>query len=390
MTNRQPIPFARPEIGEAEIAEVVDTLRSGWLTSGPKVKLFEEKFSGLYHSKVGAVAVSSATAGLHLALEACGIGPGDEVIVPTFTFTATAEVVAYLHADPVFVDVDPSSLNIRSEDMEPVISERTKAVIVVHYGGLSCDMAPIIKLARKHGLSVIEDAAHALPARYGESLIGELASDVTVFSFYANKTMTTGEGGMIVSRDDELLARCRVMRLHGISKDVFDRYNRPDKTNWYYEVVAPGYKYNMMDMAAAVGIHQLDRIYDFRARRDAVAEVYNKAFASLDLQLPALPEIRESHAWHLYPVRLGDDFGMTRDEFITEMTNQRIGTSVHFIPLHFQPVWKERYDLDATNFPVATDAYERIVSLPIFSAMSHTEAEVVVDVVTRLSTGRRS
>ena len=255
------LPFALPDIGEDEIAEVVDTLRSGWVTTGPKARRFEDDFSAfLGDPSLHSLAVNSATAGLHLALEALGIGPGDEVITTTHTFTATAEVVRYLGADVVLVDIDPATLCIDVNAVEAAITPRTKAVIPVHYGGLAADMQALLPLARKHGLKVVEDAAHALPTTCGGKLVGTLESDACVFSFYANKTITTGEGGMVVTRDAALAARVKVMRLHGISRDAFDRFTAK-VPSWYYEIVAPGFKYNLTDIAAALGIHQLRRAH---------------------------------------------------------------------------------------------------------------------------------
>lgn len=252
------LPFALPDTGEEEIAEVVDSIRSGWLTTGPKTKRFEQEFAGFIGNGVEAVAVNSATAGLHLALEAIGVCPGDEVITTPYTFTATAEVIRYLGADPVFVDIDPATFNIDPARIEAAVTPRTKAIIPVHFAGLACDMESILAIARKHGLKVVEDAAHALPATCSGKLVGTMESDATVYSFYATKTITTGEGGMIVTRDPETAARCRTMRLHGISRDAFDRYTST-KPSWYYEVVAPGFKYNMTDIAASLGIHQLKK-----------------------------------------------------------------------------------------------------------------------------------
>ena len=250
------IPFARPSIGEDEIAEVIDSIKAGWLTTGPKAKRFETDFARYIGGGVEAVALNSATAGLHLALEALGISDGDEVITTPYTFTATAEVVRYLGADPVFVDIDPDTLNIDVAAIEAAITEKTRAIIPVHFGGLCCKMDEIIAIARKHDLKVVEDAAHTLPGRYKQQMIGTLESDATVFSFYANKTITTGEGGMLVTCNSSLAERCRAMRLHGINRDVFARY-ASEKPSWFYEVIAPGYKYNMADIAASIGIHQL-------------------------------------------------------------------------------------------------------------------------------------
>ncbi|RME58909.1 DegT/DnrJ/EryC1/StrS family aminotransferase, partial [Candidatus Parcubacteria bacterium] len=338
------LPFALPDIGQEEIQEVVETLESGWITTGPRVRRFEKEFAEFLGGNIETVAVNSATAGLHLALEALGVGPGDEVIVPTYTFTATAEVVRYLGADPVLADVDPATFNLSLESIQRCLSERTKAVIPVHFGGMACDMYGILDFARRHGLKVVEDAAHALPARIGGALVGTLESDATVFSFYATKTMTTGEGGMIATRHKRVAERCRIMRLHGISQDVFDRYvsSRP---GWFYEVVAPGYKYNMTDLAAAIGIHQLNKVERFRERRMEIARRYDKAFRGLPLSLPPRPARMDEHAWHLYVIRLTEDAPVTRDDFIDAMARLGVGCSVHFIPLHRHPYWRDRYQL---------------------------------------------
>ncbi|MDX2479219.1 MAG: DegT/DnrJ/EryC1/StrS family aminotransferase, partial [Desulfuromusa sp.] len=279
------LPFALPDIGEEEIAEVVDSLRSGWLTTGPKTKRFETDFSAFIGGGIEAIAVNSATAGLHLALEAIGVGPGDEVITTPYTFTSTAEVVRYLGADPVFVDIDPDTRNIDSKLIEKAITARTKAIIPVHFAGLACNMAEILTIARRHDLKVVEDAAHALPTTWDGQLVGSFKSDATVYSFYATKTIATGEGGMVVTANPEIAKRCRVMRLHGISRDAFDRYTS-NKPAWQYEVVAPGFKYNMTDMAASLGIHQLKKAWEFQKKRQQMAEKYDTALRDMPLELP--------------------------------------------------------------------------------------------------------
>ena len=320
MTDKLPfLPFALPEIGEEEIAEVVDTLRSGWVTTGPKTKRFEEDFTAfLGDAGLHSMAVNSATAGLHLALEALGIGPGDEVITTTHTFTATAEVVRYLGADVVLVDIDPATLCIDVKAVEAAITPRTKAVMPVHYGGLAADMTALLALTKKHGLKVVEDAAHALPTTCGGKLIGTLDSDVTVFSFYANKTITTGEGGMVVTRDAALAQRIKTMRLHGMSRDAFDRFTAK-VPSWYYEIVAPGFKYNLTDIAAAMGLHQLKRLTAFQKRREEIAQQFNEAFIGLPVITPPLPPAGDVHAWHLYVLRLGDGVNVGRDAFIERL-----------------------------------------------------------------------
>ncbi len=368
------LPFALPDIGDDEIAEVVDTLRSGWVTTGPKTRRFEEDFAAwLGDPALHALAVNSATAGLHLALEALGIGPGDEVITTTHTFTATAEVVRYLGADVVLVDIDPATLCIDVDAVERAITPRTKAVIPVHYAGLAADMQRLIPLVRRHGLKIVEDAAHALPTTSGGRLVGTLDSDATVFSFYANKTITTGEGGMVVVRDEALAKRIKMMRLHGISRDAFDRFTAR-VPSWYYEIVAPGFKYNLTDIAAALGIHQLRRARGFQRQREAVARAYHRALDGLPLVLPPGSQPGDMHSWHLYVVRLSGEASIGRDAFIERLFAAGIGCSVHYIPLHLQPYWRDRYGLSAARFPHSQHAYERLVSLPMYSRM--TEADV--------------
>jgi len=379
------LPFALPEIGEDEINEVVDTLRSGWVTTGPKAKRFEQDFAAfLGDPQIECIAVNSATAGLHLALEAMGIGPGDEVITTTHTFTATAEVVRYLGADVVLVDIDPTTLNIDPKLVEAAITPRTRCIIPVHFAGLAVDMLEILDIARRHGLRVLEDAAHALPSTLERELIGTMGSDATVFSFYANKTMTTGEGGMLVTRNAELAKRARVMRLHGMNRDAFDRF-RSVVPSWHYEVVAPGFKYNLTDLAASLGLHQLKRVPVFQARREWIAATYNSAFADLPLVLPPKPIEGDVHSWHLYVLRLSDAAPIERDAFIEAMFAAGIGCSVHYIPLHLQPYWRDRYGLTAGQFPHSQKAYERSFSIPLYTAMSDADVHRVIDTVRRIA-----
>ena len=371
------LPFALPEIGDEEIAEVVDTLKSGWVTTGPKAKRFEADFSAfLGDASLQSISVNSATAGLHLALEALGIGPGDEVITTTHTFTATAEVVRYLGADVKLVDCDPVTLNIDPAAVEAAIGPRTRAIVPVHFAGLSADMSRLLAIARKHGLKVVEDAAHALPTTCGGALVGTLQSDATVFSFYANKTITTGEGGMLVTRDPALAARARMMRLHGISRDAFDRFSA-QVPSWYYEIVAPGFKYNLTDIAAALGIHQLRRARDFQRKREQLVACYTQALQGLPLRLPAQAPAGDQHAWHLYVVRLTDDAPIGRDRLIEALYAAGIGCSVHYIPLHLQPYWRDRYGLRPAQFPHSQRAYERMLSLPLYTRMTEADVERV-------------
>jgi dTDP-4-amino-4,6-dideoxygalactose transaminase len=367
------LPFALPEIGEEEIAEVVSALRSGWVTTGPKTKQFEADFVEFLGGGVEAIAVNSATAGLHLGLEALGIGPGDEVITTTHTFTATAEIIRYLGADPVFVDVDAKTLCIDVAALEAAITPRTKAIIPVHFAGRSADMDALLAVARKHGLRVMEDAAHALPTTCSGKLVGTLDSDVTVFSFYANKTITTGEGGMLVTRNPEVAKRARVMRLHGINRDAFDRFTAK-APSWYYEIVAPGYKYNMTDIAASMGIHQLRKANAFQQKRAQIAALYDDALADLPIICPPHAAAGDMHAWHLYVIQLADSVAVGRDQFIERLYAQGIGCSVHYIPLHLQPYWRDTYKLTPDMFPVSQRIYERTLSLPLYTRM--TQADV--------------
>lgn len=368
------LPFALPEIGEEEIAEVVSALRSGWVTTGPKTKQFEADFAEFLGGGVEAIAVNSATAGLHLGLEALGIGPGDEVITTTHTFTATAEIIRYLGGDPVFVDVDATTLCIDVAAVEAAITPRTKAIIPVHFAGRAADMGALLAVARRHGLHVMEDAAHALPTTCGGKLVGMLGSDVTVFSFYANKTITTGEGGMLVTRNPEIAKRARVMRLHGINRDAFDRFTAK-APSWYYEIVAPGYKYNMTDIAASMGIHQLRRANAFQQKRAQIAALYDAALADLPIICPPQAATGDMHAWHLYVIQLSNSVAVGRDQFIERLYAQGIGCSVHYIPLHLQPYWRDTYKLTPEMFPVSQRIYERTLSLPIYTRM--TQADVV-------------
>jgi dTDP-4-amino-4,6-dideoxygalactose transaminase len=375
------LPFALPDLGEAEIAEVVDSMRSGWLTTGPKAKLFEKDFAAFLGDGVETISVNSATAGLHLALEAIGIGPGDEVITTPYTFTSTAEVVRYLGAHPVFVDIDPATFNMNPSKIEQAITVHTKAIIPVHFAGLPCEMESILQIAQKYGLKVVEDAAHAFPTTYHRKLIGTLDSDVTVFSFYATKTITTGEGGMVVTKKPEIAKRCRVMRLHGISRDAFDRYVSTTPS-WYYEIIAPGFKYNLTDIAASIGIHQLKKAKAFQEKRQKMAERYDQEFQGLPFTLPPkTSNLDNQHSWHIYEIRLKDEASVSRKVFIEKMAVQGIGCSVHFIPLHIHPYWSETYHLKPEDYPCAWSAYQGAISLPIYTKMTDDDQTRVIRAV---------
>lgn len=372
------LPFALPDIDDEDIAEVVDALKSGWITTGPKTRRFEADFTAfLGDPSLQSMAVNSATAGLHLALEAIGVGPGDEVITTTHTFTATAEVVRYLGADVVLVDIDPLTRNIDLDALEAAITPRTKALLPVHFAGLAVDMPRLLAVAKRHGLKVVEDAAHALPTSVAGRLIGTFESDATVFSFYANKTITTGEGGMVVTRDPELAKRIQVMRLHGISRDAFDRF-QSKAPSWYYEVVAPGFKYNLTDIASALGLTQLKKAHRFQQRRAELAARYDTLLADLPLVLPAHAADGDLHSWHLYPVRLADEATVTRDQVIEHLFSAGIGCSVHYIPLHLQPYWRDRAGLTPEQFPQSQKVYERSLTLPLYTRMVDGDVDRVV------------
>jgi perosamine synthetase len=378
------VPFHVPQIEEEEIRSVVETLRSGWLTTGVKSKEFEEDFTRFVEAR-HAIAVNSCTAALHLALEAVGIREGDEVIVPTMTFTATAEVVLYFKAKPVLVDCLPDTLNIDPDRIERAITSRTKAIIPVHFGGQPCDMKRILEIARRHHLFVIEDAAHALPAKYRGQMIGTIG-DITCFSFYATKTITTGEGGMVTTENPEWAARMRMMSLHGISHDAWKRYAK--EGSWYYEVLGPGFKYNLTDIGAAIGLEQLKKCNYFAGARGKIAASYSNAFASLPaIRFPVCaPDLQ--HAWHLYVIQLQlDRLKITRDDFIQGLKERGIGTSVHFIPLHLHPYYRDTFGYTPDDFPNASKAYRQIISLPIYPKMSEHDIVRVVEAVRDVAQG---
>jgi dTDP-4-amino-4,6-dideoxygalactose transaminase len=374
------IPFFRPAITADEIDEVTAVLRSGWLTTGPKTREFEEKFAAFLGGGVEAIAVNSATAGLHLAAEACGIGPGDSVIVPTLTFTATAEVIRYLGAEVVLVDVQPGTHLIDLVDAERKLTSSCKAIMPVHFGGLPCDMHAMLDFAARKGLRVIEDAAHAFPANCDGRPIGAWNSDACVFSFYANKTITTGEGGMLVTCNPEIAKRARLMRTHGLNRDSFDRF-RTLGASWVYDIVAPGFKYNMTDVAAALGVAQLAKANFLQRQRQETVHRYLDALKGLPLDLPAQAPDGDLHSWHLFPIRIHGDAAATRDEVIASLTKARIGSSVHYRPLHEMSYWKARYPVQEGEFPVADRYFAGAVTLPLFPGMTDAEVERVARVL---------
>jgi len=375
------IPFHKPYISEEEIAEVVDTLKSGWITMGPKTIRFEEEFARYISSK-HAIAVNSGTAALHLAVKAIDLRPGDEVIIPATTFTATAEVICYVNAVPVIVDVEKETHNISVAAIEKAITPRTKAMIPVHMAGQPCDMDEIIQLAKAHRLFVIEDAAHAIPAWYKKRRIGAIA-DITCFSFYSTKPLATGEGGMVTTEKDDWAERVRTLRLHGISKDAWRRYSKGG--SWYYEVIEPGFKYNMTDLQASLGIAQLRKVDWLWEKRKEIARRYTEAFASTGCIIPPSVKSDRQTAWHLYIIKLHlEALSIDRNSFIEKLRERGIETSVHFIPLYRHPFYKNAFGLTPEAFPSAEWVYERSISLPIYPGMSDPEVDYVIEQVTDL------
>lgn len=369
------IPFHRPSLDTKEIDAAVKVIQSGWLTTGKVCQEFAEKFRDFIGAKF-AVPVNSCTAALHLALYAIDLQKGDEVLVPTMTFTATAEVVTYFGAHPVIVDCDPKTLLIDIKKLEEKITPRTKAIIPVHYAGQSCDIAAIQKIAKKHNLKVIWDAAHSLPTTYKGKLIGTFG-DITCFSFYSTKTLCTGEGGMATTNNPLYAERMRIAGLHGMSKDAWKRYSKGG--SWFYEIVMPGFKYNLTDLAAAIGIEQLKKVNKMQQKREKIALQYTKSFSKLQ-EIELLEQKKYgTNAWHLFVIKINPEkLTINRDQFFIEMQNLGVGVSVHFIPLHVHPYWRDTYKLKPQNFPGAMEAYSQILSLPIFPDMTREEIKKVI------------
>jgi perosamine synthetase len=380
------IPFYRASVGEEEVAAVAEVIRSGWLTMGAKTLEFERQFAEFVGAR-HAVCVCSGTAALHLALEACGLQPGDDVLLPTTTFTATAEVVTYFRARPILVDIDPTSLNIDCSDVTRRISSRTRVLIPVHMAGQPCDLDELRATANEHSLKIVEDAAHALPSDYRGRRVG-CQSDLSAFSFYATKTLTTGEGGMITTNDDQYAARMRLMRLHGISGDAWKRYGK--NGSWFYEVMEAGFKYNPTDIQAALGLVQLAKCEAMRDARCRIAQRYTEAFQKISsLDAPVIKADRTT-SWHLYILRLNLPLlRIKRDAFITELKENGIGTSVHFIPLHLHPFYQRVFGYRKGDFPAAESEFERCISLPIYPSMSDGDVQNVIDIVSETATRAR-
>ena len=379
--NKDFLFFHKPFISDDEVDEIVDTVRSGWLSMGPKTIKFEEAFNSYIGCKKS-IAVSSWTAAGHLTLEAYGIRPGDEVIVPTMTFPATAEIVCYFGAKPVIVDVEEDTLNISLKEIEKAITSRTKAIIPVHYAGQPCDMDEIHEIAKNNNLKVIEDAAHSLPATYKGKKVGTI-SDVTCFSFYATKTLSTGEGGMICTNDEEIAERCTIMRMHGINRDAWKRYT--ESSSWYYEVIAPGFKYNFTDLQASLGLPQLKKVDQMWQSRKNIAAKYTQALKDNELlTLHGVKENRDS-SWHLFPIRLKLEFlKINRAQLIDEMRKLNVGAGVHFMPIHQHIYYNQTFKLDNKNYPIASSVFPKLVSLPIYPGMQDGHVDRVINVLVDL------
>ncbi len=377
------IPFALPDISDEELDEVTAALRSGWVTTGPRVHRFEREFADAVGAR-HAIAVNSATSGLHLALEAAGVGAGDAVIVPSVTFAACGEVARYLGAHPALADIDAATGLATAATFAAAARQaeqegwQPRALMPVHFGGQACDLDEFAALAGDIGAVVVEDAAHAFPTTYRGRSIGSIG-DFTVFSFYATKTLTTGEGGMVTTDDEAAAARMKVMRLHGISTDAWDRYNT-DRPAWQYDIVAPGFKYNLTDVAAAMGLRQLARADSMWARRNEIARRYADAFAGSPLRPLDVVRPSDRHAWHLFVVRLGEEAGVDRDTFIEKMLAAGVGASVHFIPLHRMQYYRDLYGLQIEDFPGSEEYFASCVSLPIYSALTDDQVDRVIDV----------
>ena len=382
---RREVPFSPPNIGEEEIREVTDALRSDWITTGPRTREFESRFAEAVGAPA-ALALNSCTAGLHLALLAHGIGPGDRVATTPMTFAASVNVIEHVGATPLLVDVDPGTLNLSPAALEASLTPDVKAIIAVHYAGHPVDLDAIQAIARERGIPLIEDAAHALPARYKGATIGS-HGNLAAYSFYATKNMTTGEGGMLTGPVDEI-DRVRSLSLHGLSKDASRRYDKGG--SWRYDILAPGFKYNMTDLQAALGMVQLGRLDEFQSRRREVVDTYNDVFGSIEeLDVPVERAEVES-ALHLYVLRFQlDRLNVTRDEIIAHLAEVGVRTSVHFIPIHTHPFYREKYGYAPEDFPVANAEFERMISLPLNSRMSNEDVAYVIESVRDLVANAR-
>lgn len=380
-TRQEFLPYALPLIEEDDIAGVVDSLKSGWIAKGPKTMEFEQRFAEYVGAKY-AVALNSCTAALHLALVATGIGEGDEVLTTPMTFASSANVVIHTGAKPVFVDIDPITMNIDPQKIREKITSRTKAIIPVHMAGHPCEMDEILAIAQEHNLFVLEDAAHAVYTQYKGRMIGSIAN-ATAFSFYATKNLVTGEGGMVTTNDEALYNKIRVLSTHGMSRNAWNRYAQAG--SWYYEILSPGYKDNMSDIMAGLGLSQLAKLERMQGMRREIVDYYNAEFGKLpELEVPVELDYAR-HAWHLYIIKLNlDTLSIDRNKFIEELKEENIGTSVHFIPLHLHPYYRDTFGYKPGDFPLAEGVFERIISLPLYPKMSTQDANDVVEAVKRV------
>lgn len=377
------LPYSPPFIGPEEIDEVIATLKTDWITTGPRTKQFEKQFGAYVSAPEGtSLMLNSCTAGLHVALVALGVGPGDEVIVPTLTFAATANVVEHVGAKPVLVDVQNDTLCIDPEAVRRAITPRTKVVIPVHYGGHPADLDPLFEIAAEYGVEILEDAAHAAPTYYRGVMVGS-RDNFASFSFYATKNLTTAEGGALTGHP-ELLGRARVIGLHGMSADGWKRFDKSG--SWEYDIEMPGFKYNMTDLQSAIGMHQLEKLRGFHARRQEVVRAYSEAFSKHPgLEVPTeRPDV--SSAWHLYVLRIRPEvIGVSRNDFVDELKARNIGFSVHYKPLHMMSFYANKYGYKPSDFPVAEDAYSRMMSLPLHPRLTDSDVADVVEAVLNIA-----
>ncbi len=374
------LPFYLPDITESEIAEIVITLKSGWLAKGPKTIEFEKRFAEYVGAKY-AIGMNSCTAALHIALLAAGIGKGDEVITTPMTFVATANTIIHSGATPVFVDINEKDGCIDCSLIESKITNKTKAIVPVHYSGQSCDLDEIYKIADKYGLFVSEDAAHAIYTEYEGKMIGNSPKGVVSFSFYATKNLCTGEGGMLTTNDEKIAKCARMLVTHGMSNNAWNRYGKGG--SWMYDIEEPGYKYNMFDLQAALGLKQLERLEQMQNRREEIVNIYIGGLKDLKgLSIPVVNEYTSKHSWHLYIIRVDEEkVGISRDKFIEELTKRNIGTSVHFIPVHLMSAYRNRFGYKEGDFPVTEKWFSQIISLPLYSTMTNEDATYVVNAV---------
>lgn len=374
------LPYCLPDITDEEINEVVETLKSGWLAKGPRTIEFEKQFANYVGAKY-AIGMNSATAALHIALLAAGVGPGDEVITTSMTFAASANTIIHTGATPIFADIDPATGCIDPDEIRKKISPKTKAIVPVHYAGQACDLDEIYKIADEHNLFVSEDAAHAIYTRYKGNLIGHKPKGAVSYSFYATKNLATGEGGMLVTDNEEIANRARMLVTHGMSRNAWNRYAKGG--SWMYDIEEPGYKYNMFDIQAALGTIQLKRLENMQIRRENIARSYNEAFCNMKaINIPEMTEYTSTHSWHLYVIKINSEIcGIDRNQFINELNERNIGTSVHFIPVHLMSAYKNKYGYKLGDFPQTENWFTDIISIPLYPSMSEADVASVINSV---------